>query len=131
MQPIEIVHTQSDQELGPAYAALCPVPPFNDSVFITQDDSEDSKCALLELTQNWEILWPKMKSRLDQCVIDYELDVDFSSQIFVGNVGRADPDAFMGDQAKVFVEIEVDELDYPTFDFFIHDAEIVHFQPVF
>jgi hypothetical protein len=106
-----------------------PIPPFETVAIATEDCSDDSRLVLDALIQDWEELWPEMLTRLQEDMKGYGCEQELGRDEFMGSISRMDPECYMGDKSDYFLRLEFDEP--PLWDFFLKDAKIVHFQPVF
>ena len=114
-----------------AYGVALPIPPYGDGYFVAPDVSSDSENLLRDLHSGWTTLWPELLSSMKQAAKEYDVDLAFEADEFIGMVQHLDDDVFMGDKADVMIGIRPNENAVPEWHFFIRGSEIVHFQPVF
>jgi hypothetical protein len=107
-----------------------PIPPFGKATIIAEDDTADSEELLRTLAGSWTILWPAMYKDLCNAMenLDIELECDVSD--CTAYASKTQPGYFMADKSDIYLSLEF-EGDSPDWDYFIKDARIVHFQPVF
>jgi hypothetical protein len=96
--------------------------------------------ALSTFRRNWPKLWPKVKRNLKSMLRGYresfEVPIRLTNQKWLGEGSTLDPDVFMGDQADLYLRIQLEEPpdwedSFPVWDFFIKGTTVVHCQPVF
>lgn len=114
-----------------AFAVELPIPPYGEGYFVAPDVSKASESLLRELSHNWDRLWPTMFELFRKAVKDYDVDVAFNVDEFIGTVQQLEDGVFMSDEADIFVRIRPASECVPVWDYFIRGSEVVHFQPVF
>ena len=96
--------------------------------------------ALSTFRRNWPKLWPKVKRNLKSMLRRYresfEVPIRLTKQKWLGQCSSLDSDVFMGDQADLYLRIQLEEPpdwedSFPVWDFFIKGTAVVHCQPVF
>jgi hypothetical protein len=111
---------------GPSGPAIkVDIPPYGAMNIIGEAGSD----ALSVFAGRWSILWPKVRSSLEEmCEYAGKLD-DLKAPIWTAEGEWLEPDVFMSDKADLFLRIILREA--PVWDFFIKDNDIVHCQAVF
>jgi hypothetical protein len=123
---IEVVQLDDGEEV---YALTLSTAPYGEATFLAPDATDDSRRLLAELAIRWDALWPDMLQRLQDQITEYNTPHQLGSDEFQGHVSRMEPDVYMGDQSDIHVRLIFEQ--FPLWDYFIRDTEIVHFQPVY
>ncbi len=112
------------------------IPPYGRMTIVGQNGDN----ALSTLRANWPKLWPAVKRDLKSMLRRYEqafeAHIRLKGQKWAAEGSRTDPECFMGDQADLFLRIQLEEPPdwdeaFPAWDFFIKETSVVHSQPVF
>jgi len=101
------------------------IPPYG-SMRIVDESGGD---ALSVFAANWDVMWPKIRSNLEEMCEYSGRSEDLKAPVWMAEGEWLEPDVFMSDEADLFLSIILRKA--PVWDFFIKDNEIVHCQPVF
>ncbi len=131
MIQIEILEASFEDGHDLAFAADFPVEPYGDAQFAAQDNSEESRKLLQDLADNWRVLWPKMRARLEKGIADYRVKLDLSRCEFLATVAAVEEGCYKSDEADIIVRFDFEAVPVPVWYFFIRGGHLAHFQPVF
>lgn len=124
-------------ELIPGYKGLegwsimLPIPP-NGDIQLTVFKSSEYRAMLEEINSNWDDLWPKLKSRLEEGTgkDGYNTEQRIDGESFSMQADLVESDAFMSDESDYVISFSF-EKEVPVWDAFIRGKEVTHFQPVY
>jgi hypothetical protein len=111
--------------------ATFPVEPYGLAQLGAEDNSEESRKLLQDLADNWTVLWPKMRDRLENGIADYGVKLNLSGCEFLATVAAVEEGCYKSEEADIFVRFEFETEPVPVWDFFIRGSHLAHFQPVF
>jgi len=114
-----------------AYGAELPISPHGHGQFVAPDSSDSSKQLMVELKDQWEVLWPEILLEMQSNAAEFDVELGLGSGQLMGSVQRLDETVFMGDQADLMIGIRPHETAVPEWNFFIRNSTIVHCQPVY
>ncbi len=124
------IHTIDFGDGTSAFASECPLTPFGTAHIVAPDTSDESSSLLNEIHGQWNDLWPKMLSSMQETSKKANLTLKIDDEV-ICMVEYVDVDVYMGDKADIMIGIRPNENAVPEWHFFIRDSTIVHFQPVF
>jgi hypothetical protein len=131
MTRIEIFEAQFEDHDDVAFVADFPVEPYGLAQLGAQDNSEESRKLLQDLADNWTVLWPKMRDRLENGIADYGVKLNLSGCEFLATVAAVEEGCYKSEEADIFVRFEFETEPVPVWEFFIRGSHLAHFQPVF
>jgi hypothetical protein len=103
--------------------------PYGTKPIYAEDDTEDSRVMLQQLSAGWMRLWPQIRALFEDAAKELDLDNPVDSETLIGQASRLEPGVFMADRCDTYLSLSSD--DHPDWDYFLKDGQILHFQPVF
>jgi hypothetical protein len=114
-----------------AVAVELAMEPYGTKLLYTEDDSEDSRSMLRHISEIWIRLWPEMRTLFEEnAKNDLDLEEPVDGDSLIGYAARLKPGIFMSDRCDTYLSLSSDG-DGPSWDYFLKDGKIIHFQPVF
>ncbi len=107
-----------------------PIPPFGNMTVVADDDTGESQALLEMLSNSWSILWPAMLEQLREGMANLDLEIETVIVDCTAYVSTLRQGFFMANKCDVYLSFKPTS-ESPDWDFFLKNAEIVHFQPVF
>ena len=96
-------------------------------VYIIFHKSE--KAAFKELSANWPHLEGKIIDSLEEMIIDYDRECHLKVRYFQASLSLVHKDCFHGDDSEIMLSFNL--LRAPSWDIWINQTEISHYQPAF
>ena len=105
-----------------------PVEPYGSARLSIWDDTQEAKDSLVEISSNWEALWPSLRQQLEDGIKDYETGQKMENfSIEVELIEPEDGDD-LGDYHSLSFEFEQEN---PVWNAFVKGATVGDFQPIF